>query len=44
MAYGVPARDDKGRIHLLEITLPMGYPASPPTITAVSLQLCISVN
>ncbi|KAG2535563.1 hypothetical protein PVAP13_9NG123700 [Panicum virgatum] len=26
--------DDKGRIHLLEITLPMGYPASPPSITA----------
>ncbi|RLN18648.1 uncharacterized protein C2845_PM02G03810 [Panicum miliaceum] len=26
--------DEKGRIHLLEITLPMGYPASPPSIAA----------
>ncbi|XP_012704361.1 uncharacterized protein LOC101757948 [Setaria italica] len=26
--------DEQGRVHLLEITLPMGYPASPPSITA----------
>ncbi|AQK63209.1 zinc ion binding [Zea mays] len=26
--------DEPGRMHLLEITLPMGYPESPPSISA----------
>jgi hypothetical protein len=37
MAYGVSARDEQGWIHLLEITLPMGYPGKLPSIAAVSL-------
>lgn len=28
-------RDDQGRNHLLEITLPMNYPSSPPCLVAV---------
>jgi len=43
MAY-VSARDEPGRIHLLEITLPMGYPESPPSVSAVSLYPDISIN
>ncbi|GJN23460.1 hypothetical protein PR202_gb11110 [Eleusine coracana subsp. coracana] len=27
-------RDDQGRVHLLDITLPMDYPSSPPLIAA----------
>jgi hypothetical protein len=34
MAYGVFSRDEQGQIHLLEITLPMGYPGKLPSITA----------
>jgi hypothetical protein len=37
MAYGVSARDEQGWIHLLDITLPMGYLGKFPSIAAVSL-------
>jgi hypothetical protein len=43
MAY-VSARDELGWMHLLEITLPMGYLESPPSISAVSLYPNISIN
>lgn len=29
-------RDKKGRVHILEISLPRNYPESSPTIAAVS--------
>uniref|UniRef100_A0A804QJ25 FANCL UBC-like domain-containing protein n=1 Tax=Zea mays TaxID=4577 RepID=A0A804QJ25_MAIZE len=36
--------DELGWMHLLEITLPMGYLESPPSISAVSLYPNISIN
>ena len=43
MAY-LSARDEPGWIHLLQITLPMGYPESPLSISTVSLNPDISIK